>query len=561
MSAPADEKTEKKEPGRVSRFFTAVREFPGRLSLPARAGCLMACFLFCVVIAVWIAFYVNPDSVPWRHSLTYTRMLAVLALIVVIPWVVYHGLRLWMEGDPSEFPDLEYAWTAGLDALAANGLSLDSVPLFLVLGSPDERVARAIVHASGRSLRVHATPSGPAPLHWFASPDAIYLFCTDASWLSALARLVAAKPAAAVASSLGGLELPGVVQRSQPKRTPAPPRPAPAAQPGYAPGGSVKGTISLDQFVASRDAARESPAMQSDSDHEENAGEGTMILPEPVSVAAYAPLSTGGEAQVAVLAAQDSAEQLRRLKHVCERLRRARAPLCPLNGVLALVPFEAVQSNPREAEELQRAVRSDLNAVHDTAELRCPVTVIVTGLERERGFSELVRRVGRQRAAVQRFGRGFDVRSQALKEELAALGLHACGAFEDWIYTLFREEGALSRPGNAQLYSLLCKVRCNLKGRLTDLLAEGVGFDPQQPDSRPMLFSGCYFAATGETEDRQAFVKGVFDKLDEEQEEIEWTPRAVRDYRVQLRLAYAGWAVCAVLLVSLAMMVVQRVLT
>lgn len=560
MSSPPAENSEKKEPGRISRFFSSVRAFPGRLSLPARAGCLTACFLFCAVVTVWIAFYVNPSSVPWRHSLTYTRMLAVLVLMLILPWVVYRGLRLWLEGDPSEFPDLEYAWNAGVDALAANGLSLDSAPLFLVLGAPHETAARSIMRASGRSLRVHATPSGPAPLHWFASPDAIYLFCTDASWLSALARLVANQPAAAIASSLSGLEVPSIARSSQPRRTQPPKPPAQSAPPDYAQSGSVKGTISLDQFVASKDAARESPSAAASPSREEHPGEGTMVL-EPGEAAAYMASTTTGEAQLAVLPSNDAAHQLRRLRHVCDLLRRSRTPLCPLNGVLALVPFEAVQSNPREAEELQRALRSDLNAVQDTTELRCPVTVLVTGLEREPGFSELVRRVGRQRAAVQRFGRGFDVRSQALKEELAALGLHACGAFEDWIYTLFREEGALSRPGNAQLYSLLCKVRCNLKGRLTDLLAEGVGFDPQQSDTRQLLFSGCYFAATGETEDRQAFVKGVFDKLDEQQEDIEWTARALRDHRVQLRLAYLGWAACAVLLVSLAMMFIQRVLT
>ncbi len=49
-----------------------------------------------------------------------------------------------------------------------------------------------------------------------------------------------------------------------------------------------------------------------------------------------------------------------------------------------------------------------------------------------------------------------------------------------------------------------------------------------------MLFSGCYFGATGETEDRQAFVRSVFDKLPSEQEELEWTDQALeQDARCQ----------------------------
>ena len=39
---------------------------------------------------------------------------------------------------------------------------------------------------------------------------------------------------------------------------------------------------------------------------------------------------------------------------------RARSPLCAVNGILALLPMPAIQGSIREAEELQRAVKSDL---------------------------------------------------------------------------------------------------------------------------------------------------------------------------------------------------------
>ena len=51
------------------------------------------------------------------------------------------------------------------------------------------------------------------------------------------------------------------------------------------------------------------------------------------------------------------------------------------------------------------------------------------------------------------------------------------------------------------------------------------------------MFSGCYFAAAGETDDRQAFVKGVFDKLPDEQAELQWTEAGKREDAKYQRLA------------------------
>ena len=65
--------------------------------------------------------------------------------------------------------------------------------------------------------------------------------------------------------------------------------------------------------------------------------------------------------------------------------------------------------------------------------------------------------------------------------------------------------------------------------------------------SEALLFGGCYFAATGETEDRQAFVKAVLEKLPEQQEELQWTEAAYREdqrYQLAARFALAIDTVC-----------------
>ena len=252
---------------------------------------------------------------------------------------------------------------------------------------------------------------------------------------------------------------------------------------------------------------------------------------------------------------QYSTACLQELRHLGQLVRHARQPVCPINGVLALIQIESIHSPPVELEELQKAIRGDMDMIRRAFQIRVPVSVLVVGLEKERGFRELVRRVGRERALSQRFGKRFDVLAVPFKEELVALAMHICGVFEDWAYALFREEEALTRTGNTRLYELLSKVRCSWKTRLGELLAGGFGCEREKSAQNDSLFmSGCYLAATGDTPDRQAFVKGVIEKLGEEQELIEWTADAVRASKMQGTAAKLGMLLTLGLLVSLALL-------
>ena len=94
-------------------------------------------------------------------------------------------------------------------------------------------------------------------------------------------------------------------------------------------------------------------------------------------------------------------QQLAKLGYLCEWLREARQPLCPLNGAIALLPLNTIEAGPREVVELQRAVKGDLAAVQDALKLRFPVTALAVGLEEDSGFEELMRRAGQERAQTQ----------------------------------------------------------------------------------------------------------------------------------------------------------------
>ena len=255
----------------------------------------------------------------------------------------------------------------------------------------------------------------------------------------------------------------------------------------------------------------------------------------------------------------EAVEQQARLGYVCELLRRLRRPLCPVNGLLALLPYDLILRGPREAIELERCVKRDMDALREGLMLRCPVTGLVVGMEEDAGFRELVRRVGRERGLGQRFGKGFSLWNPPIRERLTAVCLHACGAFEDWIYALFAERGSLSKPGNTKLFALLCNMRRNVQSRLAKIVANGFGFDPEvEPDHEPLLFGGLYFAATGETEDRQAFVKSVFEKLPEQQEEIEWMEAAQIEDSKYRTLALWAYGLDTLLLAGLVGMFVYR---
>ncbi len=232
-TAPAPKKS-----GRWS-WLTA----PARWSLPARVAALTACGLALMVLTAWLIFLIDPNSVPWRHAMTWWRILIVVVLVVVIPIVVYRGLRLWLEGEKSRFPDIDYAWKAGLETLGEHGIELNGAPLFLVLGSAGPAQERALFEASGLGFRVLQSPPGPAALHWYANPNGIFVACSEIGWLSALVTMKAQRSGAAEMAA------PAEVEITESSYIP-PPAAAPATAPAASAGAG--GTIMLDQFVAPR---------------------------------------------------------------------------------------------------------------------------------------------------------------------------------------------------------------------------------------------------------------------------------------------------------------------
>src|SRR5689334_2362490 len=117
MKPAATDQPPPKKPGLISR----ISAYGHRLSRPTRAALAVAVFLVLMVTVVWIAFWLDPNNVPWRHSMSLRRILTVIALVAILPLIVYQVIRLWLEGDQPKYPDIDFAWNAGLEELDKQG--------------------------------------------------------------------------------------------------------------------------------------------------------------------------------------------------------------------------------------------------------------------------------------------------------------------------------------------------------------------------------------------------------------------------------------------------------
>jgi hypothetical protein len=489
------------------------------MSLPARAAILVFLFLALAVAGVYLGRYYGQQGVPYPAEWLYSLPLIVL-LVIVIPVVVYQALRYWLEGDASEFPDIDRAWQAGLAELERNGVDPTALPMFLVLGSASEQQEQALFAATRLRFRIQHCPKGAMALRWYVHDEGIWVVASEVGQTTALA-------------TLGERASQGVAQE------------APEERPLAAAHGQTVAVDTIDPrqtMAAGSLESRTEPASMI---------RGTLEISQTME-SGVTQTVTSFRAQTAPVQLSEEAakRQSRRLAHLVRLIRRVREPWCPLNGLLVLLSYRVIQRGDKESVELKHAVAADLETLRRELGLRLPLIALVCGMESEPGFHELVKRLGSEKARDNRFGSKFRPWDPATDENLEALCYHACRPFQDFIYRLFRERDALSADhavGNRRLFSLLCKIR-RLQPRLKGILMDSFGYDSSRDEPHDwLLMGGVYFAATGERADQQAFVKAVFERLAELQESLEWTPQALRGDRRYQTLGNLCYAVAGLL--------------
>lgn len=479
-------------------LFSSPRKMMG-LSLPTR----IAVFVFLTLVlsaAVVVAIKSwNPTgTLDLRDDLP--NPIWMVPLLLIIPMAAWKLVSLWLHEVPTRFPEIEQAWNHGLRALAEHGLSLTSAPLYLIVGPKNAGEARALVESSEIPMDICGQPDGNPPLVWFASRQAIFLVCPGACQVSLLSRSSLTETNSSATSSKGSQK--GIFEQTMDGGFESSSAGFSETSSGFAaesPGGSARPNV----FNVSNPGFDFGSSMSSPA------------------------VSSSRSKSAAVRPQVDRAhldEASEKLAYVCELLRRNRLPFCPLNGIMSFLPQQFITLSEECAADLGRAAEADARVLRKSLGLRAAVVVLVGGLEQESGFRELVRRFGKEIAFRNRIGKGNnDLWSDTTSELLESLGRHAAGAFEDNIYPLFRKDSNLTEIGNTKLYKLLCMSRLRINDRLTALLRHAYATEEKDlPRSLPIL--GCYFAATGDREDRRAFAASVFDRLLKQVNELDWHP-------------------------------------
>jgi len=477
----------------------------GRLSTGARWTLHI---LFLLAILVVLFFLSKPlfQGVVRSASVQSWWLPVFFLLIYVLAWAAWWLYKLLStEQEFSVFPDIDEAWSEAVKALGQAGLSLTDLPLFVVLGRP-EAPEEDLFHAAQLQLVVKQTPRGAAPLHLYASRDAVYVTCAGASLLGKQATILAVEglPEIGSAGSAGDEFDPGKTLMPR--------------------GVGEKKVIKLVAMTIGRQpTGLERRAMRR---------EGGFKLPDLLKNTPEVELQTA------------------RLEHLCRLIVRDRRPYCPVNGVLILVPLGSTDTDA-DAQQTGEIMQRDLATLQSVLKVHCPLFALICDLETLPGFREFILRLpakDRERRLGQRFPLAPDVNGEALLDLVDSSVQWLCGSLlRDWVFKLFRVETpgrddlAKAVAGNTNLYLLLDELRDRQK-RMSRVLKVALA----RQANGPLLFGGCYLAGTGHDPDReQALVAGLFRRLLENQDYVTWTDRAMADDASAERVAKVGYGVLA----------------
>ena len=494
-----------------------------RLSLPTKWSLLSLLFLIMIWGAALVKhLFFSPDSVrDWFWYVFFP-----IPFVVSIPLFVYFFVHFLLKEQVSRYPELDRIWNDGLEQTKDKGLSISNTPLFLILGASNQREVKTLTGSMGLEFPVDIQASGSPPLTFHACNDAIFVFlngCNCISRLTTTANSSSNEKSSSAVSGMQPSDVGGTIDASHLS--------APLLNVGPE---NFSKTMNSEPFVAG----------------------GTMLLDENQDMnELWKPASKSK-----ILTSQDIVDIDDRLRHVCKLIKKARLPLCPINGLVTTMKFELVESS---GAQLQVAIQKDLAVLREEFQVRCPNTVLITGMEEEEGFIEMIKRLPPQQPTENRFGKGSDIWVAPEAARLDAIAVHATATFEDWIYMLFQEANALKKKNNARLFMMLCRVRGAFSVSLRSVLSNGFGFDPRiepQLAFEQFLFGGCYFAATGTHPSEQAFLKSVFAKVMQQEGELEWSPQARRQNAQYQFLANIAALIGTLALIAIASMLIHAFL-
>jgi hypothetical protein len=479
-------------------------------------------FAALMVLLAWINQNdrTNGWLMPWlrRRASDYPVILnyflpILAALLIALTWVLYLIYQqLGLETDADRFPDITAAWAAGVERLARKDFHLQQLPLFLVLGR--NQAGDAALFAAGKIDVQTFGPAGDAPLRLWASPTAIFVTAPEASALGACADALAGGAAA------GGESAPAF----DPFKTMAPIDQTLGPDDGL--GDPVRGEMEAILRIKER---------------------GVLTAGQEARLKELNRMLDVQPAKPVALSAAEVATASDRLRHLCRLMVRDRAPYCPANGIVALVPWKATESD-EGVDNAQRALRADLRTAREALGLCCPTAALVCDLEEARGFrafrdgfsgNQLAKRLGKGLPLVPEYPAG---EYPALVERVQQWVGESL--FPGRVYLSLKLETAGPKGRNARELFHLYRSAWERLPRLGKLLRNGL--TGAAPADEPLLFAGCYFAGTGRDEADQAFLPGFFDRMTNTEDRggalassVAWTGPARAEDRAATRKALA----------------------
>jgi len=153
---------------RLGRWFLG-------LSLAARIAVAVALFqAFLVTLAVAVILLAGGIPI-FQAWWTPGKFTALLLLMLAVPALVLLAARLWLHHDVAKWPDIDNAWEGARVELDRQAIDIRTTPLFLVVGLDGRDDEQTLMNSVPGTLLVKWAPAGSAPLHAYASAEAVFV--------------------------------------------------------------------------------------------------------------------------------------------------------------------------------------------------------------------------------------------------------------------------------------------------------------------------------------------------------------------------------------------------
>lgn len=248
------------------------------------------------------------------------------------------------------------------------------------------------------------------------------------------------------------------------------------------------------------------------------------------------PATTGQSPQTAALRSSERSDASDRLRTICDRIRIARQPVAPANGVIALVPA-VNQDQQRLAPAVGSALSEDLLTITSSCGLRMPLTIVGTGIEMLAGFDTLLERLPAELSSLP-LGEAYPVGRAASPDAINALAVATCGRLADLIGEMLLDPRSLIHTEkNRRLVGLMCQLRLSVAPLLQGIMQRGLDYAAHS-GAAPSL-AGCYLLPAVSRSQNIGVADGLFARILEVQGDLEWTRENLDRNRRYGRIARA----------------------